>query len=706
MTSPDLYALLPAVHRLRDDRGELAALLGIVAEQAGLLRADIEVLYANWFIETCADWVVPYLGDLVGYRMPPLPAEALSGPAGRRLLRALAPRREVADTVANRRRKGTLAQLEEMAADVTGWYARAVEARPQLIHCQPLRLFPGDPAGALPDLRDGGALDRIGGGFDAITRLPDVRAAGHRDVPHAGVFVWPLKPYAVDRAPAYCLDGSRHLFTFNALGSDTALVTRPVREVAATHIAEEENVPGFITRRALADRAAEYYGPGRSLCVWRSDKDGVLTPVGLGEIVAADLHGWAYRPRRGQVAVDPELGRIAFPARQAPRYGAVVTYHYAFSDDVGGGSYHRDLPAAGYRYGVGGEEQLQTISDAVGRWRTDKEAHPERRHAVIEIVDNRVYTEQKLELPLDPGDDLTLRAADRKRPILRLLDWHSSRVDALRIIGPALEDGTEGARFTLDGLLVAGRGVLVTGRIRHAGLRHCTLVPGWDIDRHCEPVQGGEPSLLLENTTARLTVERSILGPILVDVNEIDDDPLPVRLRDSVVDGTRPDVLAVSAPDGRAAHVRLDVRRCTVLGRVRARSAELLENSIVTGKVLISRRGEGCVRFCWIPPGSRTPRRYHCQPDLALATVPPSAGRRARLVVSRLTPRFDAVRYGTPGYCRLAPSGAEQVVRGADDQSEMGVFHDLFTPWRLAGLRARLDEYLPAGSLPVLEIIT
>src|SRR5439155_641763 len=122
---------------------------------------------------------------------------------------------------------------EELAADVTGWPARAVEVRPRLSHCQPVRLFAGDPAadadrlvsGALPDLRDGAALDQIVGAFDRTTRLPDVRAGGRFDVPHAGVFVWPLKAYAVRGATAYCLDGSRHLFTFNALGSDTALVT-------------------------------------------------------------------------------------------------------------------------------------------------------------------------------------------------------------------------------------------------------------------------------------------------------------------------------------------------------------------------------------------------------------------------------------------------------------------------------------------------
>jgi len=60
-------------------------------------------------------------------------------------------------------------------------------------------------------------------------------------------------------------------------------------------------------------------------------------------------------------------------------------------------------------------------------------------------------------------------------------------------------------------------------------------------------------------------------------------------------------------------------------------------------------------------------------------------------------PRFDSVRYGTPVYGRLAESCAEEITRGADDESEMGAFHDVYAPQRAANLRARLDEYTVAG---------
>jgi len=45
----------------------------------------------------------------------------------------------------------------------------------------------------------------------------------------------------------------------------------------------------------------------------------------------------------------------------------------------------------------------------------------------------------------------------------------------------------------------------------------------------------------------------------------------------------------------------------------------------------------------------------------------------------------------------LAASCAGEIRRGADDESEMGVFHDLYQPQREANLCARLDEFTPAS---------
>jgi len=63
----------------------------------------------------------------------------------------------------------------------------------------------------------------------------------------------------------------------------------------------------------------------------------------------------------------------------------------------------------------------------------------------------------------------------------------------------------------------------------------------------------------------------------------------------------------------------------------------------------------------------------------------------------RVQPQFTRTRYGSPAYCQLADTCADEIKRGADDESEMGAFHDLFQPQREANLLARLDEFTPAG---------
>ena len=113
-----IFELLPAIYRMRDAEqgGPLRQLIGVIAEQVAVLEEDIEQLYDDQFIETCADWVVPYLGELIGYRQ-------LHGSTPQ----IRSPRAEVADTIRLRRSKGTAATLAQLARDVTGWDACAIE---------------------------------------------------------------------------------------------------------------------------------------------------------------------------------------------------------------------------------------------------------------------------------------------------------------------------------------------------------------------------------------------------------------------------------------------------------------------------------------------------------------------------------------------------------------------------------------------------
>lgn len=878
-TRDRLFELLPAIHRIRDEEegAPLRALLQVIGEQVEVLEEDLERLYENWFIETCEDWVVPYLGDLIGYE-----AVAEAGPPGdpdsesdRRRNRVLMPRRSVANTLRHRRRRGTVALLEQLARDSANWPAIAVEFYKLLAWAQPLnhqRLLRGRTA----DLRDGDALDLLGTAFDRISHTVDVRRPGSRrtpgyhNIPSVGLHIWRLGSWPITKAPAYCLESvGAHCFTFSILGNDAPLFTAP-REVAGEELGSGPprirpgplDVPDPLRRRGVDRNLDDYYGPSGSFVLWADGWAGNTAedPVPAEALIIADLSGWQYRPPRGRVAVDPVLGRLAFPPRQLPRKGVRVGYQYGFSDAMGGGEYPRTLrePEGAVVYRVGEEEELTRINDALALWRDES---PD--DAVIELVGGGVYVEQ-MNIELGEKQTLQIRAEDRSRPVIRLMDWQTARPDALWVRGEA------GSRFTLDGLLITGRSVHCEGPLDAVTVRHCTLVPGWSIRSDCTPSRPAEPSLELTDTNAQVLIQDSILGSVQVSQDEVQSDPTEIEVEDSILDATSETRDAVGAPAGSWAHAVLTIRRTTVFGLIRTHAIELGENSIFFGRIHVARRQRGCIRYSYVTPRSRTPRRYRCQPDLVETTVrekltreeaglaaevrlylseepgdnsftdavpclpvaevanvevrlevdhpTPSlgsvvtvtavienrgprdarnivlelaasetsnldleaepvpsqgelmgignedgegedgrvqwrvgrlrAGRRAAVdlrlrvlpdpvpglepvVISatllrtrlagdggtfiserihrertRVRPRFTSERYGHPGYAQLALSTAEEIVRGSDDESEMGAFHDLFQPQRTAKLTARIRESVPAGMDATLIYVT
>ena len=710
-----LYALLPAIQRVRDaEHGyALKALLRVIAEQVNIVEDDITQLYDNQFIETADDWVVPYLGDLVGYRPVAEAGLPADGP-GCEEARVLVPRREVANTIRYRRRKGTLALLEQLANDVAGWPARAVEFFRLLGWAQNLDHLHLDRH-RTADLRQMDELDLLGGPFDGITHSVDLRrinshrTRGRFNIPSVGVFVWRLRSYPVTATPAYCVEESGpQCFTFSVLGHDTPLYAKPQPEPDPTHIAEELNLPVPIRRRAFDERLGDYVGTELSLSIkvegWAGHSGS--GPVPIGQLRPADLTNWAYVPPLDFIAVDPVLGRLAFPPSQLPKKSVRVSYHYGFSADIGGGEYARPMlqPTEDFKlYRVGENEAFPRLSQALTQWKTDQPAH-----AVIEFAASGVYVEP-IGIVLADGQTLQLRAANRTRPVLRLIDWQTDLPDALTVtLG-------EGSRITLDGLLVTGRPVQILGAGTGEGetrpsicggevvIRHCTLVPGWGVDCDCEPKRPAEPSLVLTNLRGRVRIEHSLVGAIQIHEDEVRLDPIPLCISDSIVDATSPERQAIGAPGTTWAHVLLTIQRCSVWGIVDAHAMALGENSLFSC-VNVARRQIGCMRYCWVPIECRTPRRYRCQPDGVIADVkariPTDAAKQASEIaneVLRVEPQFNAVRYGRPDYAQLAFGCAAEITRGADDESEMGVFHDLYQPQREANLRTRLAEYTPAG---------
>jgi hypothetical protein len=210
--------------------------------------------------------------------------------------------------------------------------------------------------------------------------------------------------------------------------------------------------------------------------------------------------------------------------------------------------------------------------------------------------------------------------------------------------------------------------------------------------------------LEITNVRAAVCIDHTIIGAIQVHEDEVRLDPIPLQISDSIVDATASDRQAIGASGSTFAHVLLTIRRCTVFGIVDVHAIPLGENSIFSGCVNVARRQIGCLRFSSVSAKCRTPRRYRCQPDDVIAAVKAKIiddpAKRASEIANetlRVQPRFVAQRYGSPTYAQLTLECATEIARGADDESEMGAFHDLFQPQREANLRARLTEYTPAG---------
>jgi hypothetical protein len=738
--SPDdrLYNLLPAVYRLRDAaQGEpLRALLSLVQDAYDTVEADIAGLYENWFIETCAEWVVPYLGDLLGVR--PLYA------AGRDTFSA---RAYVADTLDLRRRKGTAAMLERLARDVTGWPAHAVEFFQLLAGTQYLNHLRPDRA-RTASLRDAGQLELLGGPFERLAHTVDVRhiagGGGRYNIPNVGIFLWrledyPIGPIALDPKTAPARQGDARAvadppdgrFTFNPLGVSAPLFNPPQSQGDAGGLTAEINVPGPLRRRplydelealrqAMVDNAAAlpvYFGANP---VFQVRVAGTLVPfeqVMICDISDLSATDWrrpeaskAYTPAGGttpvqmpiKLAVDPVRGRIAFPAGAASPTPVEVAYSYAFSGDIGAGPYDRSDwlsdPTTGpspwsnpNRWQVAVSREVApianvvfaTFKDAVASWNQQ----PAGTQGVIAVLDSRSYAEDLTGaggIVIPEGSQLLIVAADweavRKTGSAKTKDLDANGLrphlrGAVSVTGKATKD--LGALF-IDGLLIEGPLTVQAGNLGTLGVTHSTITPGGGLSVLSAAGQG--------NSGLTVNLYRSICGPIALAGT------VPtLNTADSIV--TSGPASAASAAAVTAPGVAVNLQTSTVFGTTAANIVEA-GNSLFTGTVTATRRQAGCVRFCYVPTQSQTARRYACQPDLALAGVPAAA---QPGVIARLTPQFTATDFGQPGYAQLSLRGPAEIAAGADDGAEMGAFRFLRQPQRVANLKTALEEYLRFG---------
>ena len=719
--TPDaLYRLLPAVHRLRDadEGGKLQALIAVLSREGAVVEENIEQLLDNLFIETCEDWAAPYIGGTIGYR-PLHPVEGTD----------VGSRAEVANTIGYRRRKGTAAVLEALARDVTGWPAHVVEYFQITTTCQHMNhIRPDHHLG--PDLHDPLMLEPLGNAFDRVSHAVDVRSiqqsparksiGGKYNFQNIGLFLWRLIPMDHVRVQTTEIDTRRYLF--DPLGAPRQLVNLPQPEETITSISQPVHVPGDISRRALDADPALWYGPGRAFEIFVDDEAVPVTRIEACDL-SDDGPGWNHSPHdaipaadlaeiegggplnppaNALVRVDPELGRIAFPD---PETGDVtVTYRVGFPARIGGGQYNRGATLSS------GPEQTPILCPTAD--------HPTIQSAItdaqdeggiVEITTSGIF-EEAITIDATADTEIILRAANGQRPILRPP-------------GAVALQGGENARITVDGVVIDGQPMEIAPNgdgesLKSVTLRHLTLIPGLSFTGTGDPSAPGAISLSVTTTGVELLIDRAITGPIRM--NETTN----ATIRSSIVDAAALSArdsaegvaIAGTAADDEPAGA-LTIIATTVLGRIVARSFPLVSDAILHARspddsapIRAIRRQQGCMRFSYVPAGSITPRRYRCQPQLAIDQAVAAAEAEAGgpipqaerdLIRNRITrwlrPGFVAQSASHPAYVQLRLATPLEIRAGASDEGEMGAYHLLAAPQREANLRIRLDEYLRFG---------
>jgi hypothetical protein len=310
------------------------------------------------------------------------------------------------------------------------------------------------------------------------------------------------------------------------------------------------------------------------------------------------------------------------------------------------------------------------VQDAIDAWMAQ-----DLTKGIIEIADSGVYTED-LTLELDHADGpdegewLVIQAQDGERPTIAPATGSFS-----------IAAGHEQTSLTLNGLLIRDTGILAPQLLAELNIVHCTLVPGLALEADGTPVDSVAPSIVVHNhnTIMQLNISSSIVGAI-----HIPSWSRSLSITDSIVDGVGEEAItgngnlapALAAPP-------TTIVRSTIFGQSIVQELTLASETIFTDFIHSNRRQVGCVRFSYVPEGSRTPRRYHCQPSVADP--------------GRVRPAFTSIHYGQPGYAQLTLGTATEIRSGAEDGSEMGVFSLLKQPQRETNLRIGLDEYMRLG---------
>lgn len=663
-----------------DPQGPLTSLLAALEAQLNLLEAQVDNLYEDQFIETCAEWAIPYIGALVGARIVDT-HDVTSA------------RRQVADTVRNRRSKGTAGALARIAGAVMNAPAEAIEYREHLIvSLNPD--FPGDGRAMSAAVNDWegrriGLPDYLG---QRSVELRDMRERGRFAAPNLGVRVWSTPALAHQEVvPTRVVAGSEpRRFRFSPLGSDLPLWRTPLSDEQSVTRLSLDEIPGPIPLRDAIDRSETvnqpdaYYGANRSIAIFLN---GVLVPPSgicycdLSDGTAAGT--WNQRGSPAELAlirIDPQRGRFALPASMAGVQANAlrVRYHYGMAAEAGGGGYADPLPLPPAAAVTAIGQNLTQAAAAAAL------AAAAGALAAIPLV------------RIDYGGTIAAPAATALPPQSLIVIAAGNGVwPTLDLAQPWSFTGGGGSTLILAGLRLTGDSLTInTAGLTELVLVDCTLVPGLRLRADGSADSPGGVALNVAQAGCRVRLERCIVGAVRVEGT--------VRLtaNDSIVDSASPNGAAV-AGQGNVAGGVLSAERSTFIGDVSLLAFDEVGNSLflvrngrtgVTPPVAAEQIQQGCVRYSALPPGSRAPRRYRCYP-------PEGASNPLRPVAASL-------RYGESAYATLVAASPREILAGAEGGGEMGAMNRFSWHVRASALGRELPDWTPFSMVAGVDMMS
>jgi hypothetical protein len=750
-----LWEMIPAFYRDEDglaaNPGVLRSIVEIVAARAADLRRSNDRLWDDEFVDLCDSWAIPYIADLVGTRL--VSSLNLRGQ-----------RVDVAKTIYYRRRKGTLRVLEELISDITGWDGKVVEEMRRLaraVHgldppaARAAGRFTGTPAGGLADLRRPRGAELNGTPFDEYSHFAEMRRArgtdGRYAIPKIGFHLYRLQSrqlfgvmpkqrvsgmeFTIDPsgrdlqlfmlrhrpedfdwdtwrsasewelpAPMRCrvLGHAEYMVTeaivldmvaHAGLSPAAAADLRKLRDIRFADEARLATALGALPNHTALLASTVYQALLRQALIEDCGKSALLPqplppgsaerkplrvktaadPLGVArEVIAAgNLATWTAVAANKQLVIDPERGRLLFLGT-APA-AVTVDYCYGFSGDIGAGGYSRSkslLPVT---------PNASLISPGSGAIPAAQiNLGTALSPGLTQIQDSATYTPD----PLVSGiQNATIQAKDLARPyVLLKADW-------------TIDSGTsQNAALTIDGLWLGAAGafsLVLKGDYETVTIRHSTLDPG-GIDSQGNAIN--PLRLQIAGNIRNLIIDKSITGPIglqgtgtgLVEKITVQDSILQ-SLAPAALQSINPATLQLFDPAAGAINLpqsSADIFRATIFGAVTLERLNASE-ALITRPAVVTDTQHGCFRFGAASTGSRIPHPYESH------------------FIRDVGHYFTSRRFGDPGYAQLSASAPQSLLTGAENGSEIGAFSSLFNPIRFDGLRAKVDEYLPFGLIPL-----